>query len=331
MKAQNLGFLFILFLGLYSCERTDVSISSLTGEDLTLKSTTIANADILAESVTCDADYEADYFTYAQKILKQIARTTGNTNRLIHSRHLGHYYSGEGPSVSIDTTETGYPVIITLDYGDSTVLKHGQVLSGIIVVEISGDKKTDGAYRTVTYNGFSIDTVGVEGSVSELYSLTSDSATIVSSTGTVILTLPDGGTITRRIEKQRMWIEGIDTPLEHSDDVLQVTGKTETSTSAGESFIKEITEPLIKSGDCRHFVQGTVQFVQDGVVIAVLDYGDGECDNIATLTTADGESVEIELNGKGSESMSGKGMNHSNDKENGKGKGKDKGNGKGKG
>ncbi|MBP7508286.1 MAG: hypothetical protein KA807_10715 [Prolixibacteraceae bacterium] len=325
MKTQNLGIVMILAIGLFSCQSDDV-ITSLTGDDvLNTKSATLASTDVAAECILGDVDLEADYYTYAQKVLKQVAKLTDNSRKITNSHFMDKFYSGDGPMISIDTAETGYPIIISIDYGDTTVTKHGKVLSGTIILEISGDKNTDGATRKVTYENFFVDSVSLTGSKSEIFNFTADSILVITSSGNIVLTLPDGSTITAATEKQRTWIEGDDTPFEHDDDILQVTGKTEFTTSEGESFVKETLIPLLRTGDCHNFVQGTVRYVQDGAEIAVLDYGDGECDEVATLTTADGETIEIELRGS---KLHGQNGNY-NAENNGKGKGKGKGNGKG--
>jgi hypothetical protein len=327
MKTQNLGIVLIMAIGLFSCQSDDV-ITSLTGDEvLNTKSATLATTDVTAECILGDVDLEADYYTYAQKIIKQVAKLTGNSRKIINSHFTDKFYSGDGPVISIDTAETGYPIIISLDYGDSTVTKHGKVLSGTIILEISGDRNTDGATRKVTYENFFVDSVNLSGSTSEIFNITADSILVITSSGNIVLTLPDGSTINAVTEKQRTWIEGDDTPFVHDDDILQVTGKTVFTTSEGESFIKEILIPLLRTGDCHNFVQGTVQYVQDGVEIAVLDYGNGECDEVATLTTADGETIEIELNGNKSHN---KNINNKA-KSKGKGIGNSKGNGNGKG
>lgn len=65
-------------------------------------------------------------------------------------------------------------------------------------------------------------------------------------------------------------------------------------------FEKVITNPLIKLDDCKYIVAGTIEFRKDGVVIAIIDFGDGTCDNIATKTV-DGETTEFILEKKGKE------------------------------
>ena len=297
MRTKILSLSVILAIGFFSCETSDVASSLSSGEESVLKSTQIATSDIIVESVCEEADYEAEFFTYSEKLLREISRLTGQHNGLVNTKKLLHYKSGNGPDVAIDTAETGYPITITLDYGDSTELKNGKVLSGIITVEITGDKNTDGAKRVVTYNDFTVDSVSVAGTMTELFTGDNDSTKIISTAGTLVFTLADGSTITRTSEKNREWLSGLDTPLEHDDDVIQVTGKVETTTSAGESFSKTISVALLKNDSCKDYVQGIVQYIQNGTIIAELNYGDGECDGIATLTTSDGETVEIDLSG----------------------------------
>ena len=80
-------------------------------------------------------------------------------------------------------------------------------------------------------------------------------------------------------------------------------------------YEKIITKPLVKTDDCKYIVEGTIEVLLDGETVAIIDYGDGECDNIATKTV-DGKTYEFELdNKKRDEKDSGKG--------DGKGKGKD--------
>src|SRR5574344_1227555 len=263
-RTKILSLSVILAMGLLSCETSDVVSSLSSGEESVLKSTQIATSDIIVESVCEEADYEAEFFTYSEKLLREISRLTGQHNGLINTKKLLHYKSGNGPDVAIDTAETGYPITITLDYGDSTELKNGKVLSGIITIEITGDKNTDGAKRVVTYNDFTVDSVSVAGTMTHLFTGDNDSTKIISTAGTLVFTLADGTTITRTSEKVREWLAGIETPLEHDDDVIQVTGKVETTTSAGESFSKTISVALLKNDSCKDYVQGIVQYIQNG-------------------------------------------------------------------
>ena len=63
-------------------------------------------------------------------------------------------------------------------------------------------------------------------------------------------------------------------------------------------FEKVITKPLVKIDDCNFIVEGTIEFRKEGEVVAVVDFGDGECDDIATKTV-DGKTYEFSLKKEG--------------------------------
>ncbi len=50
----------------------------------------------------------------------------------------------------------------------------------------------------------------------------------------------------------------------------------------------------MKEAICYFFVSGNVEIERPNVS-GVLDYGNGECDNLAIFTTSNGEVIEISL------------------------------------
>ena len=83
--------------------------------------------------------------------------------------------------------------------------------------------------------------------------------------------------------REREWIAGEDTFYRH-DDVYLITGTANGTSTGGFSFTMVITNPLRKEIGCRHMVSGTFEFTPGNRPVRILDYGDGECDNIATIT-----------------------------------------------
>ena len=63
--------------------------------------------------------------------------------------------------------------------------------------------------------------------------------------------------------------------------------------------------PLVIIDGCYYFVYGKIEYIKDGSVVATLDFGDGECDDIATKTV-EGVDHEIKLNKKGKRPKKGK-------------------------
>lgn len=62
-------------------------------------------------------------------------------------------------------------------------------------------------------------------------------------------------------------------------------------------YTKVIVEPLIKTDDCDYIVSGIVDFYQEDLWVATIDFGDGTCDEWATKTW-DGGSKEFSLRKK---------------------------------
>ena len=297
MKTTIKTLLLVFAVTFFSCQKND-NLSSLTDlSDVQLKSATLTANDVAVESAVEEASYETYFYGEYQHLLRKLAKFKGNGRNLLSGKSNMPYLEGKVPVVSIDTAAAGYPIVISIDYGTGIETKHGRVISGKVEIEISGPKLTDGTTRTVSFIGCSVDTIGIAGGYTETFNGDNTSTRKSTVSSDVTFTLPDGSTIKRSGTKAREWLTGVDTPLDRSDDRIQTTGKTTVVSSTG-TYIRQITDAIIHLGDCRYAVQGIVEYTKDGVVIATLNYGDGDCDNLATVTT-DGATVEIELKSKG--------------------------------
>jgi hypothetical protein len=176
-------------------------------------------------------------------------------------------------------------------------LENGKKLSGKIIIEISGPKFTEGTIRTINYIDFVVDSISVEGTIIETFSGDNLASRKFTVNGDLTFILPDGIVIDRVSQRVHEWLAGIETPLEFEDDVIEITGSVNTTSSDGENYSKVIIEPLLRLGTCRYFVQGIIQFSQNGEVFGVLDFGNGTCEDHAILTTG-GENIVIDLKGK---------------------------------
>ncbi|MDP3432344.1 MAG: hypothetical protein Q8T04_05190 [Bacteroidota bacterium] len=304
MKTKILALLVISSFAFFSCQKSDESMST-DQSDALLKSATITVNDLAVESVSQEANFETDFYAGYEHLLRQLAHFKGGKGNLLagHGRNLlagkghNHYVNGEAPLVSIDTAETGYPITITIDYGDGISTNHGRLIAGTVTIEISGEKNSDGSTRKITFADCVIDSIGINGISTETFN--GDNTTIRKTTNisNVTFTLADETVIERVGINVREWLKGLDTPTDRTDDMIQTTGSINVVSSTGDNYSRIITEPLINLGNCRHHVQGIVQYSQNSVVIAELNYGDGTCDNLASMTSG-GETIEIELKGK---------------------------------
>ena len=306
MKTRNLILMSFLMIVFFSCQK-DETIT--TTDETALKSGEIVAGDITVESVLSEANYEAEIFSQSEMWLRALSKFKHGKKNLFDGKKSDRYADGKFPDVSIDTAAAGYPITILIDYGTGTVLHHGKTISGTVSIEITAARNTDGAKRIITYNGCKIDSVTVTGTEVELFN--GDNATTRKTTVTtdVNFVLDNGTKLARKGTAVHEWLEGLTTQQEHADDKIQKTGSMSVKSSDGNEWTKTIKNPLIRLGNCRNYVQGSVEYLLNSNVVAVLDYGTGACDTIAVLTVGD-KQVEISLAGthaKPENGMPGKG------------------------
>lgn len=197
-----------------------------------------------------------------------------------------------GATVTKDTLDG--VTTITIDYGDGITDNHGRTKAGQIIVVTSGAVSTNDLSTTVTFSDFSIDDNVMNGSYSFTVTLDSDGNPVMTRTEDISITLADGsGTVTRSGTFTRTMTEGYDTPTDVTDDVWMETGSATMTDSTG-TYSVTITSPIVFSVSCGYKISGTIEFDNNDSVYT-LDYGDGTCDNEATITDPDGVVTTITL------------------------------------
>lgn len=92
-------------------------------------------------------------------------------------------------------------------------------------------------------------------------------------------------------------MHGLGTPFWPKDDVFTINSEVEGATKTNTVFFNwtsKTLEPLIKNYICRWIVKGKIGIAKSNTDTAVIDYGNGDCDNKATITI-NGLSKEITL------------------------------------
>lgn len=277
----TLSTLFIM-----SCERDN----ELTGFDvLSEEEKAVVTNDAAADNLKESADYEIDYLTGSDAAIEGIENGTKGTQH-----HRPRYVDGVGPAITVDPVGYSFPKTITIDYGDGVELVNGRILKGVIVIEISAPICTNGATRTVTYQDFYIDSTMFAGGGVLTFIGADSTERVFSNVSDITITFSDGTLLYRHGERTRTLVQGFETVFDHSDDLILITGFVNYETEDETTFGKTIVEPLTKIGGCRFIVEGIVEFNYNNETFATLDYGNGECDDVATITK-DGETIQITL------------------------------------
>jgi len=175
-------------------------------------------------------------------------------------------------------------------------VREGVVKKGKIVIRQSAPAHADTWRKRVDFVRYQVNDDRISGFQTFGFSRELRVPTWLTSTDMTI-TLPDGKEIKRTGQHQRQQIAGADTPRERVDDVFRLSGESSGTGREGKNYHSVITEPLIAPNACRWITKGVKEITVGEESTAVLDYGDGTCDNQATVTR-DGETVTITLRGR---------------------------------
>lgn len=266
---QRLLFIPVFIMAIFytSCEESE----SATGEEL------VDTFDLDTESVV-EINYE-DIDVIAEAGLESV----DDSGRLAEDALL------DCATVTHDEENK----IITIDYGtEGCTGPYGRTRKGVIIVEYSQRRLIPGAYRQVTLENFYLDSAQIEGirrieNVSE--SVEDDVAFEVQLTGGKV-TFADGAVATREVDHLRTWLRA-NNPL---NDEITVEGEASGIQKDGVAYEVEVIEPMVYKRSCRVSgvfiaVSGIKQFTV-GDNVALVDYGDGTCDNEVTITINDNQS-----------------------------------------
>lgn len=228
--------------------------------------------------------------------VNNIADEAGNTGDIASIRSMDGIMSGCA-TLTIDTVSNPHTIVI--DFGSTNCLcADNRYRRGAINISFTGRYRDAGTTITITTNNYFVNDNQVIGTHTIVNQGTNTSGNIYYSidvTGQVVLA-GGSGTISWSSSRVREWIAGSSTP-EFNDDVYSITGSGSGTSSAGNHIAVSITNPLIRKLEpgCRmHFVQGTIEVLPDGKPVRILDFGSGDCDNIATVTI-NGVSYTITL------------------------------------
>ncbi|MBN2742452.1 MAG: hypothetical protein JXR39_01020 [Marinilabiliaceae bacterium] len=208
------------------------------------------------------------------------------------------------PNVTaISTGESFWPREITIDYGsENTAITIGNGnnartvnIRGKIVVEKSGPLFIDNSVWNISFDDFYVNDNAIEGTQTYTNSGLNDKQnwTFVWASDLTI-TATDESWIKRTATKTREMTAGASTPLNIWDDEFTINGTASGSNSRGWSYNNAIANVLHKR-ICRFPVSGTVTLTNGANNTFVLNYGNGECDNEASLTDTNGNQATIVL------------------------------------
>lgn len=212
----------------------------------------------------------------------------------LKSTEGGNFIFSPCATITVDTVSM--PHVMTIDFGPENCLCHdGKYRRGQIIVTFTGRYREPGTVKTRTFNEYYVNDNHVEGqSVVSNMGFNDDGFIYFTIAVEGTITFANGeGTWTWMSNHTKTWIEGYET-FSWLDDVYLIEGNSSSTFLDGGTVSRQIILPLRRELTCHHFVSGSIEITRENKPTRLLDFGDGTCDDIATVTI-NGETHIIKL------------------------------------
>lgn len=263
-------FSFLLLFSMMSCD----SENQVIDNDLADISVSEVNEFTEIENAEASIDEMTESLSFLMESLKNGSEKTD-------------FKYGRIPDcATISVENASNEIIIVLDFGEECVTEKENVLAGKIIITLNYEIQNGSLMTTRTYDDFFFNDKKMEGTVSrQRYASVGGSNPYSTAQKDIKIIWEDDSYMTMTATKTREWIEGYDNMI-WSDNVYLVTGESSFQKSEGNSRSVEIITPLRREMACKFFVSGTLS-ITNNKGNALLDYGDGTCDDLAYLTVGE--------------------------------------------
>ena len=180
------------------------------------------------------------------------------------------------------TPATGFPKTIVIDFGTGCTYRN-VTRSGKINIYLTDSVRKSGSIATMTYTNYFVNLYKIEGTYTWTNTSTATSRSWTRVTAGGKITAPNARVWTHEGNRSVTQTAGVGTP-NVDDDIFLVTSGTHTVTNSSNiSRTCTILEALQKKVLCGNIDKGKIK-VQGPNHYATIDFGDGTCDALATLS-----------------------------------------------
>lgn len=185
-----------------------------------------------------------------------------------------------------------WPITIELDYGTTGCLDYdGKFKQGKVIASFHDKFSNTGAMVDITLVDYYVNSTEYQGTLTlkndgnNTYSSTVHDGKCVGSDWTIEY----GGTSTIT------WLTGSGTPADATDDSFEYHNSSTCKNREGRSFTVLTTVPLLKTNNCEYIAKGVVEITPEELATRTIDYGDGSCDDEASVSV-NGNTFVFKLN-----------------------------------
>ncbi len=190
-----------------------------------------------------------------------------------------------------------FPVKVTIDFGTGCLGKDGRTRKGKIITVYTGHMILAGSVAETSFDNYYVNDIKVEGTHRVENKSTAGAFTFETKVVNGKLTRLNGDFVNWNRTRTITQVEGNTTPMNPLDDAYSIVGIGSGIVQRGDKTATWTTtniEPLIKRFDCRWITKGKQAIQRNDGPQGILDFGNGNCDNKATITV-NGVSIEITL------------------------------------
>ena len=283
MKTRHIVFttaIASLLIGFSACKKTDTDANATKEEiETTIE---LSTDQAVSDNLTEDAN---DIFLEAATdngLTGQKPETTTETTGILGCA-----------SVTI-TPLIGFPKSIVINFGTGCTSANGITRKGKIFITLSDSLRKSGSIAVLTFDGYFVNGYKKEGTIT--WTNTSDAA--VKGWQRKVengkITAPTGKYWLHSDIKNVVQTDGYNTPRNFLDDAFSITGSSSVTNANGVTRTSNITAALQKKTICENISKGKIE-LKGPKHTAVIDYGNGECDRVATISIDGGTAITILL------------------------------------
>lgn len=181
------------------------------------------------------------------------------------------------------TPVSGFPKNIVIDFGTGCTSPYGVTRKGIVNVTLTDSVRKPGSKAVMTFNNYYVNGYKKEGTITWTNTSLPGGKSWERKVENGKITAPDGRYWFHEGVKNVVQTAGVATPLNLLDDVFSITGTHTVTNAAGATRQVTTPEALQKKTVCENIDKGKLK-IQGPNHFAIIDFGDGTCDRVATIS-----------------------------------------------
>lgn len=267
-KLLSIVAIATLTIAAISCKKNETTVDEI---ETTFE---LSNNQAVAENLNQDASDVIEEATARQGLI-------GGSGSCVNPNTMN--WIGQCATV---TSSGNFPAKnIKIDFGTGCTGANGVVRKGVINVLLTDSLRKTGSVATITFDNYYVNSFKKEGTITRTNTTVAGSGTRSYNRKVTDgkITSADGKFWLHNSDVNITQIAGVNTPCDITDDVYTIEGARTVTNANGKTRTCTTQTPLQKKTNCNNIDQGILK-IQGPNHFAIVDFGTGTCDNLATVS-----------------------------------------------